>query len=72
MSNMFLLTTGSKKDNLLLTWPKTACVKVLSDFFEDEKTTCEPVCFIKAEASPEPDSQGNLSLKLSGSLTPLS
>lgn len=72
MSNMFLLRTESKKDNLLLTWPKTACVKVLSDFLENGQTTCEPVCFIKAEASPQTDSQGNLSLKLSGSLTPLS
>lgn len=69
MSSMFLLRTGSKKDNFLLTWPKTACVKVLSNFFENEKTTC---CFIKAEASPETDSQGNLSLELSGSLTSLS
>lgn len=58
MSNMFLLKTGSKKDNLLLTWPKTACVKVLSDFLKDEK---EPV---RRSASLKP--KPHLSLTVRG------
>lgn len=67
---MFWLRAGFKKEDLPLTCEKNCSVNLLSGCFLNKKNNCEPVGFIKAEASPEADSRANPSLKLSGSLKP--